>query len=205
MFVWNEEQYGIRPTEGNNGSFGGRETRLAPCDCPANNAVYVDNGENCFEQSAALHAEFGGYPDVETLIAEVSRPSMADVIAEMLAQQLIASVIEAGLQSQMPPGVRVRVVTPEELVLMGLGDVIPVQNAPDADLFADWESMFSADVPEEDLLDVDPLDGDTHEIEVFEFDIEDDESDDEELPDWMTDDDWLAELADDDEDEDSES
>lgn len=204
MFVWNEEQYGVRPTEGNNGSFGGRETRLAPCDCPANNAVYVDNGEPCYEQSAALHAEFGGYPDVETLVADMERVSMADVIAEMLAKQFIASVIEAGLQSQMPAGVRVRVVTPEELMMLGLGDAIPVQNAPDEDLFADWTSMFSADVPEEDLLDVDPLDGDTHEIEVFEF-ADDDESDDE-LPDWMTDDDdWLAEFADDDEDEDSES
>lgn len=67
MFEWNEDVYGIRPVEGVNGSFGGRETRFETCACGAGSSYFTDNGEYCEPQSAALHAEFHGLGSVEEL------------------------------------------------------------------------------------------------------------------------------------------
>lgn len=115
MFEWTQE-LGSRPVEGQNGQFEGRETRLESCGCGAGLSVFVDDGEVCERQSAALHAEHHGFDTVEEMEAATSeaRAEVGNMVEQLLAQAFAEALIEQML-GDLPEGISVIPVTSEDL------------------------------------------------------------------------------------------
>lgn len=141
MFEWLEEKYGVRPVEGQNGSFDGRETRVENCSCGAGNSYFLDTGELCDEQSAALHAEYHGYEsvealnlDMETSAGDVAESFFDAVIAPMLLESMLGRALG------LPPGVGIRIIpiSPEEAAEMGFPMVSGTDTPPATSNEDDW-------------------------------------------------------------------
>jgi hypothetical protein len=121
MFEWNEG-LGVRPVEGQNGSFNGRETRVETCSCGAGNSYYLDNGELCEEQSEALHAEFHGYESV-TAFNEAMEQSASNVAGDIFDAVIAPMLFEAMLARALgiPQGYSLQIIpiSAEEAAAMG--------------------------------------------------------------------------------------
>lgn len=143
MFEWSEEKYGVRPTEGACGSFNNRETSVTTCNCGAPKSVYVDNGEVCEEQSAALHAEFHGFDSAEAFVeaAESSASSAAEAIFDaVIAPMLLETMLARALG--LPPGMGISIipVTPEEAAAMGF----PMMDTDTPPAMSDEDDWFNS-------------------------------------------------------------
>jgi len=93
LFEWTEDLYGIRPIEGQNGTFGGRETRLETCTCGAGNSFYIDTDSLCEEQSDALHAAYHNFDSVETMRETIEKNLAAQMLSKTLLRRVLVGVI----------------------------------------------------------------------------------------------------------------
>jgi hypothetical protein len=137
---WNEELLGVRPVEGQNGSYGNRETYLAPCNCPCGQptSFYVNPQEDeehgiCWEQTEFLRAE-SARAFIESLMAEDDDEEGDDEDGFSLLDLLFGSGA-AGMSVIEPTaeGLKVTTIAIRPLGRMSFGDLFADEEDPDGD------------------------------------------------------------------------